>query len=123
MIEPSNDRTEPAIVRTLFENIRPCIGVTPSPGFYERVRSRIEQIEQQLIWVVFIYFRFPARLATSLLALSLAALGCVLATEWNTNERQATLNDETHAAIFSGADVQQQRNAMLIQFLAYRRPK
>ena len=48
---------------------------------------------------------------------------CVLATEWKANDRQPTLNDETHAAIFNGADVQQQRNAVLIQFLSYRRPK
>jgi hypothetical protein len=99
MIDVSDDRTGPAeaaILRTLFEKIS--------------------------IWVPFIYSRFPARLASSFLALSLVALGCVLAAEWKADDAQHASSGERFGAILNPTDVQQQRDAVLMQIVAYRRP-
>jgi len=121
----SDDWTGPAELATLrafFEHIRPSDELTPSPGFYERVRSRIEQIERQSIWIPFIYSRFSTRIAISFLALSLAAFGYVVAAEWNANGAERTLNGRVSDAIFNPTDLQQQRDAVLMQFAAYRQP-
>jgi len=125
MMGLSDDWTRPAELATLpafFEHIRPTDELTPSPGFYERVRNRIEQIERQSIWIPFIYSGFPIRIAISFLALSLAAFWCVVAAEWNANGAERTLNGEVSDAIFNPTDLQQQRDAVLMQFAAYRQP-
>ena len=113
---------EADLLRSLFEEIRAHKELTPPPLFYERVLSRIEQVEGQSIWIPFIYSRFRMRLVTLCLGLSFAALSYVFATEWNMNDGQNTITVRASDAIFNPTDVQQERDAVLIQFAAYRKP-
>jgi hypothetical protein len=125
MIEHSDNWAESVgadVVRTVFERMRPTSGLTPSPGFYERVRRRIEEIECQSIWAPFIYSRVPIRLASSFLVLSFIVLGYVLATEANANDDEGAFTGATSGEIFNGTNVQQQRDAVLRQIGAYRTP-
>ena len=124
-IELSDKGTRSAeadILHSLFEKMRPPDEVTPSPGFYERVLSRIERIERQSIWVPFIHSPFPARAATAFLGLSLAALGYVVAAERNINDAPYIMNGGGSDPILSPTNVQQQRNAVLMQIVTYRKP-
>ena len=125
MIEHSENWAESTgadVVRTFFEGMRAPNGLTPSPGFYERVRSRIEDIECRSIWAPFIYSRIPTCVASSFLVLSFMALGYVLATEVNANDNEGAFTGATSGEIFSGTNVQQQRDAVLRQIVAYRTP-
>ena len=117
----STGSLEPPGLRAIFEQMRSTEEFFLAPGFYERVRSRIEQIEQQSIWAPLIYCPFPARVAISFLALSLVALSYVFVSEWNSNDRSPPLNDNGLNAIVSPVDVEQQRAAVLMQIAAYER--
>ncbi len=80
----NNDDTslsEPDVVLGLLQTLRACDTVTPLPGFYDRVRTRIEQIEQQSIWIPVIYSRVTVRLAIACFCFSLALFGYVFGTE------------------------------------------
>jgi hypothetical protein len=116
-------RTDAAehVVGRFFEQIRSGSEITPPTSFYEQVRGRIEQIERQSVWVPFIYSGVPLRLAMSFLALSLIALGYVFIAESNIKEPRPALDGEAAGAIFHPGDEQQQRDAVLLQIIAYQR--
>lgn len=102
---------ESDILRVLFFEALGSPGeLSPTPGFYERVRSRIQEIERQSIWAPLIYSRFHWLLVTACLALALAAISYVFSAGWKAND-----------AIFS-ANPQQQRDAVLTQIVTYRKP-
>ena len=125
VFEVSGEGTRSAdtdIICSLFEKIRAHEELTPSSEFYERVLNRIQQVEQQSIWAPFIYSPFRTRLVIACLGVSLAALSFVFATEWNMNDAQYTMTGRASDAIFSPIDVPQERDAVLMQFAAYRKP-
>jgi hypothetical protein len=98
-------------LRTFFEQLRAPVDLGPVPGFYDRVCSRIEEMNRQSIWVPLIYSRFRWRVVTACLALALGTLSYVLAAGENGND-----------SIFSSASPQQQRDAVLTQIVTYRKP-
>jgi hypothetical protein len=111
-ISPNKSRSAEAdILRAVFEEMRAPGEVNPAPGFYERVCSRIEEVNRQSIWVPLIYSRFRWRVVTACLALALGTLSYVLATGRSAND-----------PIFSSAGPQQQRDAVLTQIVTYRKP-
>ena len=114
MFDLSPDESQPAepdILRAFLEDLRVCGEIAPAPEFYERVCSRIQEIEGQSIWVPLIYTRFRWRFATAWLALALATLCYVLAEGGSANN-----------AIFSSANPQQRRDAVLDEIVSYRKP-
>src|SRR5690348_5562552 len=100
--------------------MRPGDDVTPSPGFYERVRSRIEEVERQSIWAPFVYARLRVRVVTACLGLSLAALGYVFAAEWDTHGGPHQDIGQGFSTSFNQTDLQHQRDAVLAEIITYR---
>lgn len=96
---------------TVFEKLRAPSDVTPAPGFYERVCSRIQEINRQSIWAPLIYSRFRWRLVTACLTLTLGTLSYLLAADWSPT-----------AATFSSVNAQERRDAVLAEIVTYRRP-
>lgn len=110
-ISPNESRSAEAdILRAVFEELRAPGDVSPVPGFYERVCSRIEEMNRQSIWVPLIYSRFRWRVVTACLALALGTLSYVLAA-----------GERADDWIFSSASPQQQRDAVLTQIITYRK--
>jgi hypothetical protein len=111
------------LLRFMFEEMRATDEVTPVPGFYERVRSRIEQLSQQSIWMPFVYPHFPKRFVAALLGVSLVLLGYTVAGEWYTNGPEHIANSGSANVISTATlDPQQQRDVVLMQIATYRRP-
>ena len=102
---------KPDILRTVFKDLRVYGDIIPTPGFYERVCGRIQQIKEQSIWVPLVYSRFRWQLVTACLALALGTLSYVLATGWGANH-----------SIFS-SNLQQRRDAVLAEIVTYSKPK
>ncbi len=107
--------SEPDVVLGLLQTLRACDTVTPPPGFYDRVQTRIEQIEQQSIWIPVIYSRVTVRLAIACFCFSLALFGYVFGTEGNANSQEYTMSAKESDWIFSARGIQQQRDAVLME--------
>src|SRR5690349_5569595 len=97
------------VVRTVCERTCSPKGLTPSAGFYERVRRRVEEIECQSIWAPVIYSRVPIRVASSFLVLSFMALGYIIATEVNAGDGADAFTGVTSHEISNSPNVEQQR--------------
>lgn len=110
------------ILRLIFEEMRATDEVTPVPGFYERVRSRIEQVSQQSIWMPLVYPHFPKRFVAALLGVSLVLLGYTVAGEWYTYDPDHIANSGSANVISTAiVDPQQQRDVVLMQIATYRK--
>ena len=97
-------------------------GVSPAPGFYESIVRRIEQMEQESIWIPLIYSRSSMRLAIASLGFSMILFGCVFATEWSVDNAHYAFNDGGSEMVSSSTDLNLQRDAVLVQFATYRKP-
>lgn len=95
---------------TVFEELRALSDVAPASGFYERVCSRIQEINRQSIWAPLIYSRFRWRFVTACLTLTLGTLSYLLAADWSLT-----------AATFSSANAKQRRDAVLTEIVTYRK--
>jgi hypothetical protein len=106
----------------MFEGMRPTAEVAPAPGFYERVRSHIEQASRQSIWMPLIYSHFPKRFVGACLAASAVLLGYMAAAEWYTQHPGRIVNSggANPVARFT-VDPKQQRDAVLVQIVTYSR--
>jgi len=107
-------------IRSVFEMMRATGEMSPAPGFYARVLCRIEDIEENSIWIPFIYSRSSVRLATACFTLSLLLFAYVVTAEWNRDISPA--NGQGAEAVYTASDVQQQRDAVLRQLAIYRKP-
>jgi hypothetical protein len=106
------------LLQAVFDKLRADEEVAPSPGFYARVLSRIETVQQQSIWAPLIYSEFRVRLIAVCLSLSLASAAYVLATEWSLNEGTA-INAGSPAMIIGSNDTQHRRDAVLTELITY----
>jgi hypothetical protein len=114
-----NRSAEPEVLRLFFEDLRACNGLTPSLGFYGRVLSRIEAMQRHSIWLPVIYSRFYTGLVTACLGVSLTVLAYLFGTELNTKSVLHPVSGGVSDVIFSTSTVQQQRDAVLMELVAY----
>jgi hypothetical protein len=98
--------------------------VEPAPGFYARVRQRIEERTKDSIWAGFIYSPFAKRLTYASLAAALLLGSFVIGQETRdghlTGERM--IAQQLHSDVPVIGSRQQQREAVLFNFAAHQVP-
>jgi hypothetical protein len=110
-------------VKLLFESIRPIDKLAPAPGFYERVRSHIEQVSSHSIWMPLVYPHFPKRFVAACLGASLVLLGYTVAAEWSSlNPDHGAGSRAPEAVSHATFDTRLQRDVVLMQIATYSRP-
>ncbi len=111
------------ILSSLFDWMRAGEPIAPSPGFYGRVLTCIEEKGRESIWVPFIYSRSYRFFVTAALGVSIALLSYVLAVEQNEPKaREAAAGASLTNRIFM-PNIQQQRDAVFTELVTYSRPE
>lgn len=119
-----NDRDrsrELEIFHSLFRSPGLPAAASPEPGFYERVRSRIDELKQQSIWSPFVYSPFRTWLAIIWFFLPLALLVYVFAAELRAEKIWRPATAATSTVILGANNIEQQRDAVLLEFATYKR--
>jgi predicted anti-sigma-YlaC factor YlaD len=111
-LELSEMRSQAAALRLL----RAPEDLAPAPGFYARVRQRIEERMKESIWGVFIYSEFGKRLSYASLALTLLLSGYVIAQEASDGHLGRDPAMVRRTAVVG--DRAEQRDAVLVNLLA-----
>jgi len=106
--------------------LRPAESVEPRPGFYARVRERIEAQERASIWSVFLEPRFGRRLAVASGVLALLLGGYLVSSELADPEiavaPTVAVGSPAAGPIAVAEDTpqqQQQRDAVLVDLASY----
>ena len=118
-----DDQEREAWEAELFSTLRPPEPIEPSPGFYARVRDRIENQRPMSVWDVFLQPMFARRLAYVSMALALV-LGVLTISAEMQSEVFATspeaILSERPVARDLGIDQQRDRNVVLVNLATYK---
>ncbi len=96
----------------LFRQLRVDGEVEPSAGFYGRVLDRLT-IERQSVWFPIIYSPVPARIAVVCAMIGCSALVLFM------KQPTPAKSDDSFIAALTSANREDQRDAVLSQFVAY----
>jgi hypothetical protein len=123
-IECSSDLAAMKEHSEALHSLRAPEEVEPAAGFYARVMQRIEERAKDSIWAGFIYSPFAKRLTYASLAIALLLGSFVIGQETRdghlTGER--IVAQQFHNDVPVIGDQQQQRNAVLANFVSHQGP-
>jgi hypothetical protein len=108
----------------LLHSLRAPEEVEPAAGFYARVRQRIEDSTRDSIWTAFIYSPFAKRLTYVSLAATLLLGSYVISREATDGDltAQPVVAHQFHDDAPVVGSLQQQRDAVLVNFVSHQGP-
>jgi hypothetical protein len=108
----------------LLHSLRAPEELEPAAGFYARVRQRIEDSTRDSIWTGFIYSPFARRLTYVSLAATLLLGSYVISQEDGDGDLTAeqTVIQQFHEDPPIAGSLQQQRDAVLVNFVSHQGP-